>query len=95
MLGSSIELQCGIMAEGVTVIDTWAVGDDMDFETGLNILSPVEMGDEGMYTCRLNDERMEMDEFDTNIEFRITGEVQLRLYQSNHCRQFFFIPHIL
>jgi hypothetical protein len=72
VLGSSIELQCAITAEGVTIIDTWAVGDDTNFETGLNVLSPVEMGDEGMYTCRLNDENMEMDEFDTNIEFRIT-----------------------
>ena len=48
-----------------------------------------------MYTCRLHDESMEMDDFDVNIDFSITGEVHLRLYLSNHCRHFFVIPHIL
>ena len=89
VLGTSVELQCAITAEGVTIIDTWAVGDDTNFEAGQNVLSPVEMGDEGMYTCRLHDENMEMDDFDVNIEFRITGEVQLRLYKSNRCRQYY------
>ena len=89
VLGTSVELQCAITAEGVTIIDTWAVGDDTNFDPGLNILSPVEMGDEGMYTCRLHDENTEMEDFDVKIDFRITGEVQLRLYLSNHCRQFF------
>jgi hypothetical protein len=72
VLGSSVELQCAIEAEGVTIIDTWEFGDGTGFDPGLNVLSPVGMEHEGMYTCRLHDESMEMDDFDVNIDFRIT-----------------------
>ena len=75
VLGSDVELQCSIEANGVTIRDTWAVGNDMNFDTGNNQLSSVAMEHEGSYTCRLSDVNEEMEEVDIMIEFRITGEL--------------------
>ena len=74
MLGTDVELQCTIEADGVTVRDTWAVRDDMNFDPGNNQLSSVAIDHEGSYTCRLSDVNEEMEEIDISIEFRITGE---------------------
>ena len=74
VLGSSIELQCTIEVDGLTIRDTWAVGDS-NFDTGLNNLSPVEMEHEGPYTCRLIDVNEEMEDVERVIEFRVTGEL--------------------
>ena len=78
VLGSSIELQCTIEADGLTIRDTWAVGDS-NFDTGLNNLSPVNMEHEGPYTCRLSDVNEEMEDVERGIEFRITGELVTNL----------------
>ena len=73
VLGSSIELQCTIVADGLTIRDTWAVGDS-NFDTRLNILSPVDIAQEGMYRCRLSDVNEEMEDVERVVEFRVTGE---------------------
>ena len=84
VLGTRVELQCDIEADEVNALDTWAVGEETDFSTGVNVIPSVVEGDEGRYTCRLNDPLELMDDFDIPIYLRITGAFTHTLTHTHH-----------